>query len=102
MKMLNEEMQEFFSGGLLTSVYPNFPYPQRFCRFCERELEVTNAIHLNSEPSVYKVLYVCHNKDCGAYDFEARMQYTRVYYPSETARQLLEDKSIRYNPTRKS
>jgi hypothetical protein len=77
-------------------VYPNFPYAQRFCRFCERELDVINALHNQDHPEIYKCIMICENPDCEAFDEEARKAYIRVYYSSEEALVLFESVFLRY------
>jgi hypothetical protein len=68
----------------------NFPYTKRHCPFCERELTLVEAIHIQETPEDYKALFICFNNQCGAYDEDARQAYARVYYSSERAFHMLE------------
>lgn len=85
---------DVFRNGLLPKKRTNFPYAQRFCPFCEKELTLVEAIHIQESLNDYKALFICFNKDCGAYDEEARQAYCRVYYSSNEAYQVLEQARI--------
>lgn len=89
-------------GEPLAKKIDGFPYAERFCPFCERELTLEKAAHIAEEPMHYKALYLCHNPSCGAYDEDAGKAYARVYYSSQEAfekleltRLLYERKSVR-------
>lgn len=77
-------------------VIENFPYPQRFCPFCEREITVVNAAHSIDEPIIYKCIYICDNPKCGAFDEEAKKAYARVYYSCEEALQAFETVMLKF------
>lgn len=84
------DIRELFKNGLLAKKREFFPYPERHCPFCERELDLVEAIHLEHEPMHYKALFMCFNEECGAYEEEARQAYSRVYYSSQEAFDYLE------------
>ena len=75
---------------VMTYIIESFPYPERFCRYCEQQMEICNAIHLKDNEEVFKCIYQCYNDDCESYDEEGNMAYVRVYYSSELALQLYE------------
>jgi hypothetical protein len=75
---------------VMTQVIKGFPYPERFCVYCEQELSVENAFHAPGNEEVFKCLYQCLNTDCGAYDEEGNMSYVRVYYSCTLAYELYE------------
>ena len=85
---------DYFRNGLLPQKRNNFPYPERFCPFCERELSLMEAIHIDGHLEDFKALYLCLNKDCGAYDEAAGQAYSRVYYSSNEAYASLENARI--------
>lgn len=90
----NVSIEDYFRNGLLPNKRTDFPYPARFCRFCERELQLIDAIHLQDEMESYKALYICLHDDCGAYDEDAGQAYARVYYSSQRAFENLEQARI--------
>lgn len=92
---------EFFSQGLIGRIIPSFPYAERYCRFCERELFLDDAIHIQDEPAHYKALYKCENPRCSAFDEDSKSQYVRVYYSSDEAFRKLETHAIHYNVVNK-
>jgi hypothetical protein len=75
---------------ILTRVIPSFPYAERFCPYCEQELTVMNAIHVDGHEEIFKCIYQCMNDNCGAYDEEGNMSYVRAYYSCEHALHLFE------------
>ena len=77
--------------AVITQVISGFPYPERNCPYCERELSVENAFHAPEHEEVFKCLYQCLNTDCGAYDEDGSMAYVRVYYSCKLAYELYED-----------
>lgn len=79
------DLVNYFRDGLIGRKIPHFPYAERFCPFCERQLTLVEAIHVQEAPENYKALFICFNPDCGAYDEAARKAYARVYYSSELA-----------------
>lgn len=76
-------------GWVLGGKLPGFDYPEKFCRFCEREMKLDQAAHVSQEPHLYKAVYFCLNNNCGAYDEAARKCYVRVYYSDPQAEKLL-------------
>lgn len=63
-----------------------FPYPERFCPYCDQPLMIENTCHLYDEPEHYKVLYQCRNDKCVfLLDNAYGRAYLRVYYSSEIA-----------------
>lgn len=85
------DIKQWFANGLLTKKIDRFPYPTRWCPFCERELAVWDAIHWNEEQLIYKALLVCENNTCPAYDSESEKQYVRVYYSCKEAMMLFDN-----------
>lgn len=85
---------DYFRNGLIPSKRTNFPYPERNCPFCERELTLMEAIHVTDALQDFKALFICFNKDCGAYDEAAGKAYSRVYYSSNEAFEALEQARI--------
>ncbi len=92
---------EWFKEDSLGSVIKGFPYKPIFCRYCEQPCDIVSAIHLQEEPEHFKALYLCFNKDCGVYDEDAKVQYTKVYYSSDKAHHDLELHRIYYERNRK-
>lgn len=77
-----------------------FPYPEKYCPYCERELQLEAAVHSAEMPAHFKAVYVCLNGECGAYDEDARKCYVRVYYSSQDAHKAFEAYRI-WMPTSK-
>jgi hypothetical protein len=75
-------LRNFFRGDSLGRIIKNFPYPERFCPFCDQPLKMVDAVHVQDQPETYKALYICLNDKCGAYDEPARKAYAMVYYSS--------------------
>ena len=75
-------------------VRPDFSYSTKYCAYCERELVLMNALHVVEEPYVFKALYYCWNRHCGAFDEQARKTYAKVYYSCNEAFWLLEAEPI--------
>lgn len=94
------KIKDYFQQGLLSKKIDFFPYPERFCPFCERTLECVDAIHISREQEHYKALYMCMNDQCGAFDMEAKKAYARIYFSSEEAYRILQGKLI-YTDKRK-
>jgi hypothetical protein len=83
-------LAEHFRGELLGKPIPNFPYPDKPCRYCNKKCELIDAIHISAHPEDYKVLFICMNNKCDAYDEPARRAYAKVYYSSDEAYKKLE------------
>lgn len=79
------DIKEYFRNGLLSQKRKDFPYKELNCPFCERELTMVEAIHIESELEHYKALYICFNPECGAYDEAARRAYAKIFYSSPEA-----------------
>lgn len=75
---------------VMAKIIPGFPYPPRFCPFCQRQLEVINAIHKTGEEEIFKAIMICENPECGAFDEEAKKAYARVYYSCTEAQHIFE------------
>lgn len=86
----------FPGAKVITHVIPGFPYAQRDCPFCERELGVVNAIHLQGDEEIYKAIMRCFNSQCGAFDEDAKKSYIKVYYSGEIALNMFELVLLRY------
>lgn len=89
------KLDQFFQGNLLGKKIENFPYPEKFCRHCEREMSLERAIHMN-ELLDYKALYICKNPNCPAFDFPAHKAHAHVYYSTPDAFKNLELHRIMY------
>lgn len=87
-------LKEIFLNGALGHKMPHFPYPERSCPFCERPVTIVEAVHIQEHPENFKVLFICFNPECGAYDEAAGQAYARVYYSSVEAYRLLEQVRI--------
>lgn len=83
-------LSEFFRGQLIGKTISGFPYPSKYCTYCNKECKLVDAIHVTDSPEIYKALYICMNDMCEAYDEPARKAYAKVYYSSEEAYQQLE------------
>lgn len=81
--------------AILNRIIPGFPYVERFCPYCERLLDLENAIHLPGQEEVYKAVFMCHNTNCGAFDEEARKAYVKVYYSGNLAFRVFETTFLR-------
>jgi len=66
-----------------------FPYPERFCPYCELPLVLEVTCHIQDAAEHYKAIYQCHNPDCVFMDNETRFAYLRVYYSSDYAEETL-------------
>ena len=94
MEAARVNIYDYFRNDLIPSKRNNFPYPQRFCPFCERELSLMEAIHVQENLEDFKALFICLNNKCGAYDEAAGQAYSRVYYSSNEAYASLEQARI--------
>lgn len=83
-------LSQFFRGQLIGKIISGFPYPKKYCKYCNKECRLVDAIHMTESPEIYKALYICENDSCEAFDEPARKAYARVYYSSEEAYQKLE------------
>ncbi len=92
---------EWFNNGSIPRIINGFPYVERVCEYCRRDMKMVSAIHLSEDPKEYKALFVCFNEQCKAYDEEAQMAYKRVYYSSERAYKMLELNRIWFPSMRK-
>ena len=88
------DIREYFRDGLISQKRNNFPYKELFCPFCERELTLIEAIHVENHLEHYKALHICFNKECGAYDEPARRAYAKIYYSSPEAYYTLDSYRI--------
>jgi hypothetical protein len=89
-------LNNFFRGNLIGSKIKDFPYPDRYCTYCNKKCDLVDAIHMAQHPENYKALYICQNPRCEAYDEPARAAYARVYYSSNEAFENLEVQRIWY------
>lgn len=71
-------------------VLPGFPYAQKYCPYCERELVIENTAHVGDYLEHYKAIMICTNTNCPYYDSPCREAYVRVFYSSEIAAQALQ------------
>lgn len=74
-----------FSRNLIETRYPNFPYAEKFCSYCNKQMTLVKSYHLVESPQDYKAIYICYNPSCEAYDEPAQRAYVKVYYSSEVA-----------------
>lgn len=89
-------LNQYFRGNLIGSKIKSFPYPDRYCPYCNKACDLVDAIHISAHPEEYKALYICKNNRCEAFDEPARKAYARVYYSSEDAYHALETHRILY------
>lgn len=86
-----------FRQGMIPRIIENFPYPEKFCPFCESKLTLQEAIHSSSEPYYFKALLMCLYEGCEAYDLPSRKAYVKVYYSSQEAYDSLKTNLIYWN-----
>lgn len=79
-----------FSSNLIGKPIVGFPYLEKFCVFCEKEMNLVKAVHLQNEEEHFKAIYVCENVTCPVFDEEARKAYVRISYSSNYAIEKLE------------
>lgn len=91
------DLAQIFRGELIGGRIANFPYGEKKCRYCNKNCELIDVVHIYDRPEHYKALYICQNRSCACYDEEARKAYAKVYYSSDEAYQKLELKRIWYN-----
>lgn len=91
------KISQYFRGDLLGKPIPNFPYPDKYCTYCNKKCQLVDAIHVAKSPEIYKALYICMNDKCEAFDEPARKAYAKVYYSSEEAYDQLELHRIFYD-----
>lgn len=84
-------------GNLLSKEIKGFPYPVRFCPYCEQELSLEKACHVDARQEVFKALYLCRNKECPASDDLEGKAYARVYYSSDEAYSILATHRLPYD-----
>lgn len=89
-------LSHFFRGELLGKPINGFPYPDKYCTYCNKKCRMVDAIHVAESPEIFKALFICENEKCEAYDEPARKAYVKVYYSSEEAYQRLELHRIWY------
>ena len=89
-------LNSFFRGDLIGSRIKEFPYPDRYCTYCNKKCDLVDAIHMAKSPENYKALFICKNDKCEAFDEPARSAYARVYYSSDEAFRALETNRIWY------
>lgn len=81
---------QLFSNYMPNRIIPGFPYPVRYCPFCEAILKIYRAVHIMDQEENFKAVMICDNQECGSYDLEAKEAYCRVYYSSQFAYETLE------------
>ena len=84
-------MRNLTSGSILGRVIKDFPYPEKTCALCDRDLQLVNAIHSDQDMYHYKAIYVCGYSACPAFDYETRKAYVKLYYSSEEAHIVFEE-----------
>lgn len=90
MKIEPSQASDLLLNNSLNYVIKGFPYPTRFCPYCEEPTKVLRALHIQGEEEHYKAVMICDNPNCGAYDEEAKEAYVRVYYSTPYAHHMLE------------
>ena len=71
MANLSEEF-DIFSKHLIGHKIDNFPYPEKFCPYCEYELNILKVVHNMDYKEHYKAIYICDNPNCEVFDEEAK------------------------------
>ena len=95
------DLTTWFQDGLIKNIIKDFPYPERECAYCQGNLRLVSAIHLNEHKEHYKALFICYNPMCEAFDEPAGLAYARVYYSSPEAFSALETHRIWYDQPKK-
>jgi len=90
-------LSEYFRGKLIGKRIANFPYPEKFCTYCNKKCDLVDAIHVTAQPENYKALYICQNPRCDAFDDVAREAYAKVYYSSNESYAQLEMQRIYFD-----
>lgn len=85
---------ELLSKGLIGRVIPKFPYPERFCPYCDQPLTLEKAIHVYDRPEHYKAIFICRNKKCEVFDEPAKKAYAKVYYSTPWAAEKLNNITV--------
>lgn len=70
---------------ILGKVIDRFPYPKKFCPFCNTEMKLVNAIHNQKDEYIFKGLYLDPNPDCKSFDEGSRLGYAKIYYSCDEA-----------------
>lgn len=83
--MLEMPYETLFSLNMVDSRYPDFPYPEKFCAYCNKNMTLVKTYHIIDSPHDFKGIYICYNQSCDAYDEPAERAYVRVYYSSPKA-----------------
>jgi hypothetical protein len=84
-------------GGIAIPHYiQGFPYPERYCPYCEHPLVIEKTCHIQDMAEHFKVIYQCHNRECVFLDNETHYAYMRVYYSSEYAESQLFKMLLRF------
>lgn len=79
---------------LVGNIIEGFPYPERHCPYCEHELDLMQAVHMQDNLEQFKAVFMCFNQACGAYDEEGHQAYARIYYSSPFAEENLYEERI--------
>jgi hypothetical protein len=97
--MTEIDYDTLFSTNLVQTRFSNFPYAEKFCAYCNKNMTLVKTYHLADFPADYKAIYVCYNSSCEAYDEPAQRAYVKVYYSSELAASMMDNiKSNIYQP----
>lgn len=89
--MLNPKVEELFYNNILPQeIIKGFPYPERYCPYCNSKLDIARVIHLVGEEEHYKALLVCNNESCSYFDLKVQKSYLLIYFSSQHARDILE------------
>jgi len=99
---MNEvSLEQIFSSGLMEHRIQGFPYPEKFCVYCNKPMTLVKTLHVIDAAEHYKAIYVCYNASCEAYDEEAERAYVKVYYSSELAAENLDRIMLHFYAPRK-
>lgn len=94
MKMTIEQLM---SIGLIEKRIAGFPYPVKFCVYCNKEMLLVKTLHIQESPENFKAIYVCYNTRCEAYDEPAGRAYVKVYYSTERAASMLDNITLHFH-----
>lgn len=89
--------EKIMSTDLIEHRIPEFPYPEKSCIYCKKNMTLVKTLHFHEFPANYKAIYVCYNKSCPAFDEPAERAYVKVYYSNEYAAKHLDGILLHFN-----
>lgn len=83
-------MSDIWSSDIPNREIDGFPYPEKFCPYCNTLMQMDKVVHIAGSEELFKAIFVCWNRDCGVYDLESRKAYVKIYYSCQEALDMLE------------